>query len=159
MHLEELSIVNFKNYESADLSFSKGVNCISGKNGVGKTNLLDAIYYLALTKSYFNPIDNQMLRHGEKMMMVKGVFEIDGKQEKITCGIRTGQKKIVKRNQRVYEKFAEHIGLIPLVIITPFVSDLILEGSDVRRKFMDGIISQENTSSLPNLLQYNRLCK
>ena len=156
MHLEELSIVNFKNYESADLSFSKGVNCISGKNGVGKTNLLDAIYYLALTKSYFNPIDNQMLRHGEKMMMVKGVFEIDGKQEKITCGIRTGQKKIVKRNQREYEKIAEHIGLIPLVIITPFDSYLILEGSDVRRKFMDGIISQENTSYLHNLLQYNR---
>jgi DNA replication and repair protein RecF len=156
LHLEELSIVNFKNYESADLSFSRGVNCISGKNGVGKTNLLDAIYYLALTKSYFNPIDNQMLRHGEKMMMVKGTFDIEGKKEKVTCGIRSGQKKMVKRNQREYEKIAEHIGLIPLVIITPFDSYLILEGSDVRRKFMDGIISQENKSYLQNLLHYNR---
>jgi len=156
LHLEELSIVNFKNYESADLTFSRGVNCISGKNGVGKTNLLDAIYYLALTKSYFNPIDNQMLRHGEKMMMVKGTFDLEGKKEKITCGIRSGQKKMVKRNQRQYEKIAEHIGLIPLVIITPFDSYLILEGSDVRRKFMDGIISQENKSYLQNLLHYNR---
>lgn len=156
MHLENLSIVNFKNYESLDLNFIKGVNCISGKNGVGKTNLLDAIYYLALTKSYFNPIDNQMLRHGEKMMMVRGEFEIDEKKEKITCGIRSGQKKMVKRNQKEYEKIAEHIGLIPLVIITPFDSYLILEGSDVRRKFMDGIISQEKKSYLQSLLQYNR---
>lgn len=156
MYLEDLSVVNFKNYESLDLSFIDGVNCISGKNGVGKTNLLDAIYYLALTKSYFNPIDNQMLRHGEKMMMVKGNFEIDGKKEKITCGIRSGQKKMVKRNQKEYEKIAEHIGLIPLVIITPFDSYLILEGSDVRRKFMDGIISQERKPYLQNLLHYNR---
>jgi DNA replication and repair protein RecF len=156
VHLENLSIVNFKNYETADLSFIKGINCISGKNGVGKTNLLDAIYYLALTKSYFNPIDNQMLRHGEKMMMVKGTFEIEDKKEKITCGIRSGQKKMVKRNQKEYEKVAEHIGLIPLVIITPFDSYLILEGSDVRRKFMDGIISQENKSYLQSLIRYNR---
>lgn len=156
MHLEELHIVNFKNYESLDLTFIKGINCISGKNGVGKTNLLDAIYYLALTKSYFNPIDNQMLRHGEKMMMVKGNFNIEGKSETITCGIRSGQKKIVKKNSKEYEKVADHIGLIPLVIITPFDSFLVLEGSDVRRKFMDGIISQENKSYLQTLIQYNR---
>jgi DNA replication and repair protein RecF len=156
VHLEQLSILNFKNYESLELNFKDGVNCITGKNGVGKTNLLDAIYYLALTKSYFNPIDNQMLRHGEKMMMVKGNFDIDGKKETITCGIRSGQKKMVKRNQKEYDKIAEHIGLIPLVIITPFDSYLILEGSDVRRKFMDGIISQENRSYLQILINYNR---
>ena len=156
MHLEQLSLLNFKNYESLELQFDKGVNLISGKNGVGKTNLLDAIYYLALTKSYFNPIDNQMMRHGEKMMMVKGLFDIEGRKEVITCGLRGGQKKMVKRNQKEYEKIAEHIGLIPLVIITPFDSYLILEGSDVRRKFMDGIISQENKAYLQLLINYNR---
>lgn len=156
MHLKELSLVNFKNYEASDLSFIKGVNCISGQNGIGKTNLLDAIYYLALTKSYFNPIDNQILRHGEKMMMVKGVFDVEGKTEKITCAIRSGHKKMVKRNAKEYDKIADHIGLIPLVIITPFDSYLILEGSDVRRKFMDGIISQENQNYLQTLIQYNR---
>lgn len=156
MHLKEISIINFKNYETLNLTFNEGVNCFYGNNGVGKTNLLDAIYYLALTKSYFNPIDNQMLRHGEKMMMVKGIFEKDGKVENISCAIRAGQKKAIKRNQKEYTKLSDHIGLIPVVIITPFDSYLILEGSDVRRKFMDGIISQENNSYLTTLLNYNR---
>jgi DNA replication and repair protein RecF len=156
VYLKDLSLINFKNYEAQDLSFIKGVNCISGQNGKGKTNLLDAIYYLALTKSYFNPIDNQIVRHGEKMMMVKGVFDLAGKNETITCALRSGHKKVVKRNSKDYDKIADHIGLIPIVIITPFDSYLILEGSDVRRKFMDGIISQENRNYLQTLLLYNR---
>lgn len=156
MNLKHLSLLNFKNYETLEIDFSGGVNCITGPNGIGKTNLLDAIYYLALTKSYFNPIDKQMVRHDEKMMMVKGVFEDEGKTETIVCSLRSGQKKMVKRNRKEYKKISEHIGLIPIVIITPFDSFLILEGSDVRRKFIDGIISQEDQGFLQLLIQYNR---
>ena len=156
MNLKHLSLLNFKNYENLEIDFSKGVNCITGPNGVGKTNLLDAVYYLALTKSYFNPIDRQMVRHDEKMMMVKGEFTDEGKKETIVCSLRSGQKKMVKRNRKEYGKISEHIGLIPIVIITPFDSFLILEGSDVRRKFIDGIISQEDQGFLQILIQYNR---
>lgn len=156
MNLKHLSLLNFKNYENLEIDFSVGVNCITGPNGVGKTNLLDAVYYLALTKSYFNPIDRQMVRHDEKMMMVKGEFTDDDKAETIICSLRSGQKKMVKRNRKEYSKISEHIGLIPIVIITPFDSFLILEGSDVRRKFVDGIISQEDQGFLQLLIQYNR---
>jgi len=156
LNLKHLTLLNFKNYESVELDFSEGANCITGPNGVGKTNLLDAVYYLALTKSYFNPVDRQMIKHDEKMMMVKGEFMDEGKSENILCSIRSGQTKMVKRNRKQYPKIAEHIGLIPIVIITPFDSFLILEGSDVRRKFIDGIISQEDQSYLQILIQYNR---
>lgn len=156
MNLKHLSLINFKNYEELEIDFSEGVNCITGSNGVGKTNLLDAVYYLALTKSYFNPIDRQMVKHGEKMMMVKGEFNDADKKEVVLCSIRSGNKKLVKRNRKEYAKISEHIGLIPIVIITPFDSYLILEGSDVRRKFVDGIISQEDQGFLQTLIQYNR---
>lgn len=156
MNLKHLSLINFKNYEELEIDFSKGVNCITGPNGVGKTNLLDAVYYLALTKSYFNPIDRQMVKHDEKMMMVKGDFFDEGKKELVVCSIRAGHKKMVKRNRKEYAKISEHIGLIPIVIITPFDSFLILDGSDVRRKFIDGIISQEDQGFLQTLIQYNR---
>ena len=156
LNLKHLSLINFKNYEELEIDFSEGVNCITGPNGVGKTNLLDAVYYLALTKSYFNPIDRQMVKHDEKMMMVKGEFNDEGKKEVVVCSIRSGHKKLVKRNRKEYAKISEHIGLIPIVIITPFDSFLILEGSDVRRKFIDGIISQEDQGFLQTLIQYNR---
>jgi DNA replication and repair protein RecF len=156
LNLKHLSLLNFKNYENLEIDFSEGVNCITGSNGVGKTNLLDAVYYLALTKSYFNPIDKQMVRHEEKMMMVKGEFANADKKEIIVCSLRSGQKKMVKRNRKEYAKISEHIGLIPIVMITPFDSFLVLEGSDVRRKFVDGIISQEDQGFLQILIQYNR---
>ena len=156
MHLKSINIINFKNYAQADLEFSPKVNCFHGDNGVGKTNLLDSIYYLALTKSYFNPMDSQVLRYDEKMMLLKGDFEKRGKAEKISVAIRQGQKKKMMRNKKEYAKAAEHIGLIPVVMISPFDSYLILDGSDVRRKFMDAIISQERPAYLQILLQYNR---
>ena len=159
MFLKQLSLLNFKNYESEDFEFSPDINCITGPNGVGKTNLLDSIYFLSLTKSYFNPIDSQNINHREKMMLIKGEFIIDGKKEIISTALRSGQKKKVKRNRVEYTKIAEHIGLIPIVIITPFDSYLILEGSEVRRKFIDGIIAQEDQAFLQTLLNYNRALK
>lgn len=157
MHLKNLSLLNFKNYESLELSFAQGVNCLVGTNGIGKTNVLDAIHYLALTKSYFNPIDKQMIRHDQRLMMVKGQFIIDDASETISVALREGQKKQVKRNRKVYDKIAHHIGLIPVVMITPFDSFLILEGSEMRRKFMDGIIAQEDRNYLQLLMDYNRV--
>ena len=156
MYLESLSIINFKNYAQSDLRFSPAVNCIHGDNGSGKTNLLDAVHYLALTKSYFNPIDSQVIKHEEKMMMLKAEFSIQNNAEVITAALRSGQKKKVMRNKKEYAKVSEHIGLIPVVMISPFDSYLILEGSEVRRKFMDAIISQEKKPYLNTLIQYNR---
>jgi DNA replication and repair protein RecF len=157
LRLDKLTLLHFKNYASLALSFDPGVNCLFGRNGIGKTNLLDAIHYLSLTKSYFNPIDKQVVKHGEKMMMVKGDFEEEDQKLTISVALRQGQKKQVKKNKKEYEKISEHIGNIPVVMITPFDSFLILEGSDVRRKFMDSIISQEDGYYLHLLLSYNRV--
>lgn len=157
MHLETLSVVNFKNYEEAALELSPKVNCFVGNNGEGKTNLLDAIYYLSFTKSYFNPADSQNIRHGEGFFVVQGGYEVDEQKEAIYCGLKRGQKKSFKRNKKDYDRLADHIGLFPLVMISPSDSELISEGSEVRRRFMDGVISQYDKSYLDKLLAYNRV--
>lgn len=156
MYLKQLSLVNFKNHEQAELEFIDGVNCFTGNNGVGKTNVLDAIYYLSFCKSYFNPVDSQNIRYDEQFFVVQGEFELDDYSERIYCGLKKGQKKTFKRNKKEYDRLADHIGLLPLVIISPNDSSLIYDGSEIRRKFMDGVIAQYDKSYLDNLLSYGK---
>ncbi|TQD35426.1 DNA replication/repair protein RecF [Haloflavibacter putidus] len=156
MHLKKISLLNYKNFESAFFEFDSKINCLVGNNGVGKTNILDSIYHLAFGKSYFNPVTSQNIKHGEDFFVIDGTFEKLEREEKIVVSAKKGHKKIIKRNAKAYEKFSEHIGLIPVVIISPADRDLILEGSETRRKFIDGIISQNDKDYLDHLLRYNK---
>jgi len=156
MHLKTVSLVNFKNYEQVDIQLSAKINCFVGENGVGKTNLLDAIHYLSLCKSNLNPVDSQNVRYDQDFLVVQGLFDRKGKEENIYCGIRKQKKKQFKRNQKEYSKLSEHIGLIPLVMISPADAILINGGSEERRKFMNGVIAQYSKVYLENLIQYNR---
>ncbi len=156
MYLEKITLINFKNYEQLDLELSPKINCFVGNNGAGKTNLLDAVHYLSFCKSYFNPIDSQNIRYSADFFMIQGQFFRLGEQENIYCGVKRNKKKNFKRNKKPYRKFSEHIGLIPVVIITPNDTALILEGSEERRKFIDGIISQYDKTYLEKLIRYNR---
>lgn len=156
MWLKNITLLNFKNYSDADLRFSKTVNAFIGNNGAGKTNLLDAIHYLCLCKSYFNPIDSQQIKTAEELFMIQGDFDRQEKNEKITCGVKKNQKKQFKRNKKEYDKLANHIGLFPLVMISPYDVTIIMDGSEERRKFMDNVISQTDSQYLDELMQYNR---
>ena len=157
MFLKRISLLNYKNFSEIDFELDSKINCFVGKNGIGKTNILDAIYHLANGKSYFNPLALQNIKHGEDFFVVDGEFEKNGRTEQILCSLKKGQKKILKRNGKVYEKFSDHIGFIPLVIISPADSDLIIEGSETRRKFIDTVISQLDSSYLQQLIQYQKI--
>src|SRR6056297_537063 len=157
MFLRHLSLVNYKNFDSKTLDFDPVINCLVGDNGVGKTNVLDAIYHLCFGKSYFNPVSTQNIKHGTEFCVVEGEFEKHNRTEKILCSFKKGTKKVIKRNDKPYEKFSEHIGFLPLVIISPSDRDLILEGSETRRKFIDGVISQSDKVYLQNLIKYNKV--
>lgn len=157
MYLQKISLVNFKNIDSQSFDFQEKINCFVGNNGVGKTNVLDAIYYLSFAKSYFNSVALQNIKHGESFFMIEGDYVINDRTEKIVCSLKKGQKKVLKRNGKSYEKFSEHIGQIPLVIISPADRDLVIEGSETRRKFIDGVISQQNKRYLQDLLAYNKV--
>lgn len=157
MLLKQLSLLNFKNFDSANFQFDNKINCFVGMNGVGKTNALDAVYYLAFGKSYFNPLSSQNIKHGEDFFVVEGLFEKDNKEEKIICSLKKGSKKVLKRNAKAYEKLSDHIGFLPLVIISPSDRDLIIEGSETRRKFIDGVIAQSDKLYLDHLISYNKI--
>lgn len=156
MWLKNITLLNFKNYSDANVSFSKTVNAFVGNNGAGKTNLLDAIHYLCLCKGYFNPIDSQQIKTNEDLFMIQGDFERLEKNEKITCGLKRNQKKQFKRNKKEYDKLANHIGLFPLVMISPYDTNIIMEGSEERRRFMDNVISQTDSHYLDELILYNK---
>lgn len=156
MFIEELSLINFKNIEQAEMKFSPGLNCFIGNNGAGKTNLMDAIYYLSFCKSFLNPLELQNIRHNEDFFVIQGKYQRQGNEENIYCGLKKGQKKHFKRNKNEYKKLSEHIGLLPLIVITPSDSDLIMGGSDERRKFIDTVISLYNHHYLDSLIKYNR---
>lgn len=156
MWLQKLSVINFKNYSEAELGFSETVNAFTGNNGAGKTNLLDAIHYLSLCKSYFNPIDSQQIKQGEDLFMIQGTFRKAKKDETIYCGLKKAQKKVFKRNKKEYQRLADHIGSFPLVMISPNDISLIIEGSEERRKFIDNVISQTDSSYLDQLIIYNK---
>ncbi|MDX1315583.1 MAG: DNA replication/repair protein RecF [Eudoraea sp.] len=157
MHLKQLSLVNYKNFESGEFEFDSKINCFVGNNGIGKTNILDSIYHLALGKSYFNPKASQNITHGKDFFLIEGSFEKNGREEKIVCSLKRGGKKMIKRNGKIYDRLSDHIGLLPLVMISPADRDLILEGSETRRKFMDGVISQSNPEYLRALIRYNKV--
>ncbi len=192
MFLQKITLTNFKSYEFDTFEFSERVNCIVGENGSGKTNLLDAIYFLALTKSAFSNQDALSIHHEADFMMIDGVFQTGGveksreveelevekkkknktqttkslslnpqplalKSEQITCSLQRGQRKAVLCDKKAYEKIGEHIGKYPVVLIAPNDTDIIRDGSEERRKFFDGVLSQLDAEYLENLLQYNRL--
>ncbi len=157
MHLQKITVVNFKNFESQTFDFQEKINCFVGNNGVGKTNVLDAIYYLSFAKSYFNSVATQNIRHSEDFFMIEGVYQIKDKIDTVVCSLKRGNKKVVKRNGKAYEKFSDHIGYLPLVIISPADRDLITDGSDIRRKFIDSVISQSDNQYLQTLIKYNKV--
>lgn len=157
MHLKQISLFNYKNFAEADFAFDAKINCFVGLNGIGKTNVLDAIYHLAYGKSYFNPLAVQNIKHGEEFFVIDGEFEKKKRTEQIVCSLKKGQKKILKRNGKIYDKFSDHIGFIPLVMISPADVDLITEGSETRRKFIDSVISQLDAGYLQELIQYQKI--
>lgn len=157
MYLKKLKLTNFKNCSSADIDFSAKINCFIGDNGAGKTNILDAIYYLSFCKSYFNSIDNQNIKHEEDFFAVHGeYFNEDETNDLISCVQKKAKKKSFKKNKKEYDRLADHIGLIPLVMISPYDRDLINDGSELRRKYIDGVISQFDNIYLKGLLAYNK---
>jgi DNA replication and repair protein RecF len=157
MHVKSLSLINFKNYTQAEFELSAGINCFVGKNGSGKTNILDAIHYLSMCKSYLNPVDKQNIRFGEHFFVLQSNWEKQGKDVALYCGVKAGAKKIFKRNKSEYDKLADHIGHFPTVMISPYDRDLISEGSELRRKWMDGIISQFDRTYLEALIRYGKV--
>lgn len=157
MYLRNLSLLNYKNIAESNYEFDAKINCFTGKNGVGKTNVLDAIYHLAYGKSYFNPLAVQNIKHGEEFFVIDGIFEKDDRKEQIVCSLKRGMKKVLKRNGRIYDKFSEHVGFIPLVIISPSDNDLIVEGSETRRRFIDTVISQLDSTYLQELINYQKV--
>jgi len=157
MHLAKLSIYNFKNFPEAEFSLSNKINCFVGNNGVGKTNLLDAIYYLSFCKSYFNPSDAQNIRHGEDFFTIRGAYlRQHNLSEQLQCIQKRGQRKKFLYNSKEYERLADHIGLFPLVMISPSDRDLINEGSETRRRYIDSVISQFDKLYLDSLIKYNK---
>ena len=159
MFLKNLLLNNYKNFSEIKFNFDSKIICFTGMNGVGKTNIVDAIYHLSYTKSYFNSIQADNIKHDQEYMYISGVYEEDNKEEKIVLSLKRNEKKVLIKNGKKYKKFIDHIGLIPAVIISPVDRNLITDGSDIRRKFVDGIISQSNKDFLFNLIEYNRTLK
>lgn len=150
--LRKLSLYQYKNYSKQDFEFDKRICCFYGANGVGKTNVLDAIYYLCFTKSYFSSFDHQVIQQGSQGMFTKGTFE----ETQIDCILRENGKKEISKNGILYEKKSEHIGQFPAVIISPDDTILINGHSDVRRRFLDILLSQQNAAYLQHLIKYNK---
>lgn len=155
MKIEHLSVVNFKNIREAELDFSPNVNCLLGKNGMGKTNLLDALYYLSFCKAHNAVQDGQVITHGEEFFMLSGRYELNLQPEEIRCGYKLKSKKSFKRGGKEYQRLSDHIGLLPIVMLTPADSVLLQGGSEERRKFMDMVISQFDKPYLNAVIRYN----
>ncbi|GGG40210.1 DNA replication/repair protein RecF [Hymenobacter glacieicola] len=161
MILESLHLLFFKNYEEANLGLSPHINCFVGDNGSGKTNLLDAIHYLSLTKSAFTSSDAHSINQGAEFFVVKGRFRTEPgeKSETIQCSLRQGQKKTLTHDKQPYERISDHIGRYPVVLISPYDTDLIRQGSEERRKYFDSLISQLDHEYLEHLIRYTHLLK
>ncbi|MCD8303068.1 MAG: DNA replication and repair protein RecF [Prevotellaceae bacterium] len=157
MRLKRLSILNYKNIAQAELNLSDGINCLVGDNGEGKTNLLDAVYFLSMCKSATTSQDSLTVRHGQQFMALQGYYEReDGSPEEVCCGLKPGQKKSFSRGKKAYKRLADHIGVIPVVVVSPTDQSLITGGSEERRRFMDLVISQCEPSYLDSLMSYNK---
>ena len=157
MFLKNISILHFKNIQSANLDLSPKLNCLIGHNGAGKTNFLDAVYYLSFCRSFYNSIDSQLISHDQDFYMIEGLYETDnGEPECIYCGMKRGSKKHFKRNKKEYKKLSQHIGFIPLVFVSPSDTSLIEGGSEERRRLMDMVISQYDVAYMEALSNYNK---
>ena len=157
MYLQKLKLTNFKNCAGAEIVLSDKVNCFVGNNGAGKTNVLDSIYYLSFCKSCFNSVDNQNIKHGEDFFGIHGEYFIQQQtNDLVSCVQKRAKKKSFKLNKKEYDRLADHIGLIPLVMISPYDRDLINDGSELRRKYIDGVISQFDAAYLNDLISYNK---
>ena len=157
MILRKLSILNYRNIREASLSFSPKMNCLIGHNGAGKTNVLDAIFYLSFCKSMLNTVDQQLLLHGEEFFLIDGTYENErGEEERVGCGVRRGAKKVFRRNGKAYRRFSEHLGLIPLVFVGPGDISLIEGGSEERRRLMDMVIAQYDKDYVTALNRYGK---
>ncbi|MDD3739763.1 MAG: DNA replication and repair protein RecF [Bacteroidales bacterium] len=157
MYLKNLSLINFKNFENFEIDLCPKINCFTGDNGTGKTNILDSIHYLSFCKSFLNFSDRQNIRIGEDFFVIEGAFNLYDKTETIYCGQYANKRKSFRRNGVEYQKLSEHIGLLPVVFTNPYDSNLIHEGSELRRKFSDSVISQFDHNYLNDLINYNRI--
>jgi DNA replication and repair protein RecF len=157
--LQKLRLYNFKNHQEVTLDFQDKINCFLGNNGIGKTNLLDAICYLSFTKSAINPYDQQNIHHGQNGFLIKGTFKVGDKQKEVICSYQQGEKKVVREDDQEPVKFSEHIGKYPVVLIAPQDIELIWDGSELRRRFFDTLISQLDRQYLENLIVYNHQLK
>ncbi|HXK81502.1 MAG TPA: DNA replication/repair protein RecF [Bacteroidales bacterium] len=156
MKLEQLTIINFKNFDSFELKPAPKFNCFTGPNGIGKTNLLDAIYYLSFAKSFLQSADKLHIKHGEDYFALNGKFTRKEEIEEIACSVKKSQKKVFKRNGKEYDRLSDHIGLIPLVYTAPFDISMVIGGSDTRRRFIDTVISQFDKDYLRKIIKYQR---
>jgi DNA replication and repair protein RecF len=158
MYLKNLRLTNFKNYQEAHLDFTDKINCFVGANGAGKTNLLDAVHYLSFCKSYFNPIDSQNINHEKDFFAIHGIYLKNGDETtgKVSCVQKRNQRKQFMQNGKEYDRLADHIGLYPLVMISPYDRDLINDGSEARRRYIDSVISQFDKIYLDDLINYNK---
>ncbi len=158
MFLKKISIINFKNVEQATLEFASRVNCFVGENGAGKTNVVDAIHYLSMGKGSLSMTDSQSMRHGTDFFVLDGEYNsAQDKKEGVVCAFRKGQGKTLKRNGKEYEKLSDHVGLIPIVIVSPADSFLITDAADERRRYLNAFISQLDKPYLNSIVRYNRV--
>ena len=157
MHLNSISVSNYKNIKQAELVLSPKINCFLGNNGEGKTNFLDAVYYLSFCKNYINSVDTLNINHEEDFFVLNGEYERNGNKEVIYCGLQRKTQKLFKRNKKKYSRLSEHIGLLPLVMLSPIDSKLILDGSDERRKYIDSVISLFDKQYLNDIISYNKV--
>ncbi len=159
MYLEKLILTNFKNYEYEKIDCRPTLNCFVGLNGMGKTNLLDAVYYLCMGKSHFNLVDSNVVRHGAGFFRLEGHFLDGATREKIVAKVQPRRRKALERNDIAYRKLSDHVGFIPVVFIAPDDTYLVREGSEARRSFLDNTLSQLDHDYLAALIQYNKVLK
>jgi DNA replication and repair protein RecF len=156
MRLKKLSLINFKNLSQTDIALSEGINCFVGDNGAGNTNILDAIHYLSMSKSAFTMTDGQSVRHGEEFFFTEGNYSSDGgAMEQVVCSFSRRTGKVLKRNGKEYERVADHVGLFPVVIVSPRDTDLITDAAEERRRYLNGFISQLDRVYLNSMMRYN----